>query len=102
MCWEGDTSEPGFGHGIAVLPEGHKSVTQDSRQRMFDHFDTTDNHCMAIIGLAHDDHGKKYYICKNSWGKNTAYGGYVYMEEDYLKAKTIAVVIPSKAIYNQP
>ncbi len=102
VCWEGDTSEPGFGHGIAVLPEGHKSVTQDSRQRMFDHFDTTDNHCMAIIGLAHDDHGKKYYICKNSWGKNTAYGGYVYMEEDYLKAKTIAVVIPSKAIYNQP
>jgi bleomycin hydrolase len=102
VCWEGDTSEPGFGHGIAVLPKGHKSVTQDSRQRMFDHFDTTDNHCMAIIGLAHDDHGKKYYICKNSWGKNTAYGGYVYMEEDYLKAKTIAVVIPSKAIYNQP
>ena len=102
VCWEGDTSEPGFGHGIARLPKGHQTVTQDSRQRMFDHFDTTDDHCMAIIGLAHDNHGKKYYICKNSWGKSSPYGGYVFMEEDYLKAKTIAVVIPSKAIYNQP
>ena len=102
VCWEGDTSEPGFGHGIARLPKGHQTVTQDSRQRMFDHFDTTDDHCMAIIGLAHDNHGKKYYICKNSWGKSIPYGGYVFMEEDYLKAKTIAVVIPSKAIYNQP
>ncbi len=100
VCWEGDTSEPGFGHGIARLPKGHQTVTQDSRQRMFDHFDTTDDHCMAIIGLAHDNHGKKYYICKNSWGKSIPYGGYVFMEEDYLKAKTIAVVIPSKAIYN--
>ena len=102
VCWEGDTSEPGFGHGIARLPKGHQTVTQDSRQRMFDHFDTTDDHCMAIIGLAHDNHGKKYYICKNSWGKSIPYGGYVFMEDDYLKAKTIAVVIPSKAIYNQP
>lgn len=102
VCWEGDTSEPGFGHGIARLPKGHQTVTQDSRQRMFDHFDTTDDHCMAIIGLAHDNHGKKYYICKNSWGKSIPYRGYVFMEEDYLKAKTIAVVIPSKAIYNQP
>ena len=100
VCWEGDTSEPGFGHGIARLPKGHQTVTQDSRQRMFDHFDTTDDHCMAIIGLAHDNLGKKYYICKNSWGKSIPYGGYVFMEEDYLKAKTIAVVIPSKAIYN--
>ena len=100
VCWEGDTSEPGFGHGIARLPKGHQTVTQDSRQRMFDHFDTTDDHCMAIIGLAHDNHGKKYYICKNSWGKSIPYRGYVFMEEDYLKAKTIAVVIPSKAIYN--
>ena len=100
VCWEGDTSEPGFGHGIARLPKGHQTVTQDSRQRMFDHFDTTDDHCMAIIGLAHDNLGKKYYICKNSWGKSIPYRGYVFMEEDYLKAKTIAVVIPSKAIYN--
>ncbi len=100
VCWEGDVSEPDFKvtHGTARLAENHKPVTQQSRQRMFDHFSTTDDHCMTIVGLAHDDNGKKYYICKNSWGKTPPYGGYIFMEEDYARAKTIAVVMPTKVL----
>jgi len=37
-------------------------------------------------------------VCKNSWGKDNPYGGFVYMSEKYLKAKTIAVVIPTAAL----
>ena len=101
VCWEGDTSEPGFSQarGVARLDEGHQPVTQERRQQMFDHLATTDDHCMAIVGLAHDDHGRKYYLCKNSWGTDNPYGGFLYMEEDYARAKTIAVAIPSAAIH---
>ncbi len=101
VCWEGDHSETGFdaSRGVARLPKGHAPVTQASRQRMFDHFSTTDDHCLCIVGMAHDDQGKKYYLCKNSWGKDNPYGGFVYLEEDYVRAKTINVVIPTKALY---
>jgi hypothetical protein len=44
-----------------------------------------------IIGIAHDKKGKKYYIAKNSWGKDNPYGGLIYMSEDYVRMKTIAV-----------
>ena len=100
VCWEGDTSEPGcdFHQGIARLPQGHKPISQESRQQGFDHAKTTDDHCMAIVGIARDDEGRRYYICKNSWGTGNPYGGYMYMEEDYLKAKTIAVIIPTAAL----
>ena len=48
---------------------------------------------MAIIGMAHDANGKRYYIAKNSWGKNNPYGGIMYMSEDYIRMKTIAIVV---------
>ncbi len=104
VCWEGDISEPGYDvkRGVARLPQGHPPVTQTSRQRMFDHFATTDDHCMAIIGMGHDDSGKRYYICKDSWGKDNPYGGFVYLEEDYVRAKTINIVIPTRVLYTKP
>ena len=30
---------------------------------------------------------------KNSWGKDNPYGGLMYMSEEYLKLKTVAVVM---------
>ena len=100
VCWEGDVTEPDcdFRRGIARLPRGHKPVTQQSRQQAFDHAQTTDDHCMAVVGIAHDKDGKQFYICKNSWGKNTPYGGFFFMEEDYMRAKTIALIIPTTAL----
>ena len=104
VCWEGDISEPGYDiqRGVARLPQGHPPVTQTSRQRMFDHFATTDDHCIAIIGMAHDDSGKRYYICKDSRGKDNPYGGFVYLEEDYVRAKTINIIIPTRVLYPKP
>ncbi|MBR6981497.1 MAG: cysteine protease [Prevotella sp.] len=99
VCWEGDITETGFSaeRGIGELTS-NQPVTQESRQRDFDHFKTTDDHCMEMVGIAHDDHQRKYFICKNSWGNNNPYGGFVFLSEAYVKAKTICIVLPRVAL----
>lgn len=95
VCWEGDISEPGFDFkkGIAVLADESKPVTQERRQRDFETFRTTDDHCMELCGLAHDDSGRRYFIAKNSWGKGNPFGGFVYLSYNYVKNKTLTVVV---------
>ena len=97
VCWEGDISEPGFSSKRGIGELGNKTVTQETRQRDFDHLETTDDHCMEIVGIAHDKQHNKYFICKNSWGVQKPYGGFIFLSEDYVKAKTINVVIPKAA-----
>jgi len=36
-------------------------------------------HAMAIVGLAHDQQQRRYYVMKNSWGSKQPHGGLVYM-----------------------
>lgn len=95
VCWEGDTSEPGFSfeQGFALTEHEKKHVSQQERQKDFETFLTTDDHCMEIIGIARGAQGRKYYICKNSWGRHNPFGGLMYMSENYLRRKTIAVVM---------
>ncbi len=92
VCWEGDISEPGFSFalGRATLPDG-MPATQEERQRLFDRLKTTDDHCMELCGLAHDRQGHRFFIAKNSWGKDNPYGGFMYLSYDYVRLKTIAV-----------
>ena len=49
---------------------------------------------MALVGIARDDRGRRYFICKNSWGTDNLYGGLMYMSFDYARMKTLAVVLP--------
>jgi bleomycin hydrolase len=99
VCWEGDVTEAGYDRhqGVAKLSHDHPAVTQESRQRAFDHQQTTDDHCMAMIGIAHNSEGRKFFICKDS-RTSTLRRGLVYLEEDYVRAKTIAMVIPTAAL----
>lgn len=94
VCWEGDVSEPGFSfdRGVADLHVGD-DATQEQRQRQFEEGQTTDDHCMEIVGLAHDGQGRSYFLLKNSWGTDNPYGGYMYMSRDYFQMKTIAVYL---------
>lgn len=96
VCWEGDISENGFSfaHGIADLPND-RPCTQQERQKAFETRRTTDDHCMTLIGIAHDQNGRRYYIAKNSWGTNNPYGGFMYVSENYIRLKTIAIVVKS-------
>jgi bleomycin hydrolase len=93
VCWEGDVSEPGFDavNGVGEVPE--KNVTQEMRQRQFESLKTTDDHCMSIVGIAHDKKGNRFFILKNSWGTNNRFHGFVYLSYEYVKLKTIAVFL---------
>lgn len=107
VCWEGDISEEGFRwqEGVATLPQYDGDtdtrpapdtmlgITADERQHEFERYLTTDDHCMAIIGIAKDRHGRRFFICKNSWGTANAHHGYIYMSYNYFRLKTIAVMV---------
>jgi aminopeptidase C len=98
--WDGDTSEQGFSHsnGIAVIPE--TNVTQKMRQEGYENFTTTDDHLMHITGITKDLNGQKFYITKNSWGTGgrNPYGGYLNMSENYVRAKTLFIMVNKNAI----
>jgi bleomycin hydrolase len=119
IAWGGDVSENEFSNkkGIAIVPVKdweHKSekekdrtlevhekeikVTQEMRQKTFDNYTTTDDHCMHITGIAKDQSGNKYYITKNSWGKNGKKDGYVYLSEEFVRLKTIDILVNKNAV----
>ena len=95
VCWEGDVSESGFNfrRGCATLPDERHTPTQAERQRAFEQFLTTDDHCMELCGLARDANGRLYFIAKNSWGTGNAYRGFMYLSYNYVRMKTIAIVV---------
>jgi bleomycin hydrolase len=76
-----------------------RTITQEVRQRMFDDYQTTDDHLMHITGTARDQDGKKFYLVKNSWGTgNHIYHGYHYVSEAYMRAKTIFLMVHKDAV----
>ena len=92
VCWEGDISEPGFSwpKGFATIKDNDRKNEVETRQHAFEQGETTDDHCMELIGISHIK-GQKYYLAKNSWGEDNAFGGLMYLSEDYLRMKTVAV-----------
>ena len=103
VCWEGDVTEPGFSfeRGTATLEDKQGPFTQENRQQAFEQFKTTDDHCMAMVGIAIDRKGRKYFVCKDSSGTHHPYGGMIYMSFDYAFMKTVAVMMSRKA-FNLP
>lgn len=94
VCWEGDISESGFSFkkGIADISGELPADVQKERQREFNNHLTTDDHCMEIVGIAHNQQGRKFFIMKNSWGTNNPYHGFMYVSFDYVRLKTIAIM----------
>ena len=74
------------------------TVTQESRQKMFDSQETTDDHGMVIEGYATDQNGKRYYKVKNSWDDKHIYKGYFYVSEAYFMAKTLSILVNKDAV----
>lgn len=74
-------------------------VTQEFREAGYDNHTTTDDHSMHITGMTKDQNGARYYITKNSWGTDrNAFGGYLNMSENYVRAKTIYIMVNKNAI----
>lgn len=79
-------------------PQPEIEVTQEVRQRMFDSYETVDDHLMVIVGIARDQKGNKYYKVKNSWDTNQIYDGYIYVSSAYFRAKTINILTHRAAV----
>jgi bleomycin hydrolase len=122
VVWDGDVSEKYFNRkkNVSIVPlqeelpaadeekkeedsgerpEAEKTVTQEMRQETFDNHTTTDDHLMHLTGIAKDQTGNKFFYAKNSWGtKDRKYGGYWYMSEQYVRLKTIAIMVHKDSI----
>lgn len=122
VAWATDVSEKYFSwkNGIAYVPEkelekmskteldnmfnGPKpeaKITEEQRQQAFDDYSTTDDHGMHIVGLVKDQNGKEYYIVKNSWGESNDYKGYMYASKEFVKYKTISILLHKNAIQKE-
>jgi bleomycin hydrolase len=102
VAWDGDTSEKTFTHkkGKADVTEKQMGkVDQEMRQSTFYDRTTTDDHLMHLVGLSKDAAGKNCFYTKNSWGADSnEYGGYLHMTEDYVRLKTVGIMVHKDAI----
>ncbi|GHE23828.1 C1 family peptidase [Sphingobacterium griseoflavum] len=119
VAWATDVSEKSFSwkNGVAYVPEtpfeqmseaerasmfngpkAEPTITAAQRQEAFDNYSTTDDHGMHIVGLVKDQNGKEYYIVKNSWGESNDYKGYMYATKEYVRYKTISLLLHKKAL----
>ncbi len=102
VCWDGDTSEKTFQHkkGKADVPEKQiGKVDQEMRQKTFNDRSTTDDHLMHLVGLSKDSEGRNCFYTKNSWGADSNdLGGYLHMTDDYVRLKTVAIMVHKDAI----
>lgn len=75
-----------------------QKVTQESRQKEFDNYQTTDDHGMLIFGIAKDQAGTEYYMVKNSWGTDSKYKGIWYVSKPFVLQKTINIFVHKNAV----
>ena len=102
IAWDGDTSEEYFVHkkGKAdVIKKRKGKVDQEMRQATYYDRTSTDDHLMHLVGLSKDAEGTPCFYTKNSWGDDSnPYGGYLHMTEDYVRLKTVGILVHKDAI----
>ncbi len=109
VVWDGDVGDKHYADentNYAIVPvregvdslENEREITAEIRQEKFDNFETTDDHLLHVIGIAHDRNGKKFYLVKDSWYANTPYGGYIYLSRSYFRLKTVSIMLHKEGI----
>lgn len=109
VVWDGDVGDEHYANkntNYAIVPLGEevdslkkeKEITVEMRQNQFDTFETTDDHLLHLIGIAHDQSGKKFYLVKDSWYAKTSYGGYIYLSRSYFRLKTVSIMLHKNGI----
>ncbi|MDO4715364.1 MAG: C1 family peptidase [Bacteroidales bacterium] len=91
--WTGTDVTSGVGGGKLL-----GNITQEMRQEAYDNWETTDDHGMQIYGIAKDQHGKEYFMVKNSWGNAGKYNGIFYATYPFVAYKTMNIVVHKNAI----
>jgi bleomycin hydrolase len=98
--WEGDVTEPGFSYfgGYASLDNATHSYDEE-RLVNYKNETTERDHMLHIVGEGRDENNRKWYYMKNSWGTwFSKYKGYLYMEDDYFKLKTVILMVNKSAL----
>jgi hypothetical protein len=101
LVWMGDTTETTCSpaRGCGYWPEW-KGLSRDERERQLHNGQTTADHCMQIIGVASGKpkgirsvlcKPERFFICRDSHGPRGPYKGLVYLSENYVRMKTVAV-----------
>ncbi len=98
--WEGDVTEEGFQYysGYAAFAN---SAHQYNEERLANYKSevTERDHMLQITGIGRDENNKKWYYLKNSWGTYLSkYKGYLYMEENYFRLKTVILFVNKQAL----
>lgn len=100
LGWEGDVTGTGFNFfgGYAALPD---SARDYDRMRLENYRTevTERDHMLHVTGMGYDANGKKWYRMKNSWGTwLSKHKGFIYMEENYWKVKTVILFVNKKGL----
>ena len=103
LAWDGDIgSSGGFAdNGYTKVKgeyEDEKLISQEQRQSAYARKTTTDDHNMHIVGMTYDRDGQKFYILKNTWGRNRGMDGIWYLSENYFRLRTISVTVHKEAL----
>jgi bleomycin hydrolase len=91
----------GFGtHGLAVIHPDMTSgllIGQDTRQTDFEERRTTDDHLIHAVDHRIVD-GRDWYLIKNSHGTAAGRQGYVWMRDDWMAMRVLAIMVHKNAI----
>ena len=100
LCCTIDYTEPGFlpRQDIAVIPTfdiASAAIDDAARQLRFGNGSTTDDHLVHCVGF-HELDGRRWYLIKDSetQPRNGHHGGYMFYDEDYLRLKVLALLLP--------
>ncbi|MBE6336993.1 MAG: aminopeptidase [Lentimicrobiaceae bacterium] len=80
----------------SIMPE--KDIDDAMHQEAYDNGQTTDDHSMLIVGIAHDQNGNKYYKVKNSWSPKNGFDGYWYCSEPFVRLHTMFFTLNKEAL----
>jgi len=99
VAWGGDVSGNFYNNGIAKYnTKLDPEKIQHLRQTQWDNWQFTYDHVMLIYGIAKGSDGQKYYMVKNSWGRQYGRKGIWYMSEDYIKLNTTYIYLCKDAV----
>jgi bleomycin hydrolase len=105
LAWDGDIGggdKDGFKDNGYVRVKGEyedeKLISLEQRQSAYKRGTTRDEHNMHLVGYTYDRKGEKFYILKNTWGKNRGLDGSYYLSENYFRLRTISVTVHKDAI----
>lgn len=98
--WEGDVTNSGFNFykGYATVSDPSHRY-EEERLLNYKNESIERDHMLHLAGIGRDEHNRKWYYMKNSWGTwFSKFKGYLFMEENYFKLNTVILMVNKKGL----